>query len=80
VQGIAQAISFASLVGVGWGIPLIPLAIATFVGTGLFGAPLLPLEFSHGFVGSAGVVLGTTVLWALLLLVVDAQVATAAGV
>lgn len=47
VQGIAPAISFASLVGVGWGIPLLLLVVPTFVGGGL-----VPMEFSLGIISS----------------------------
>jgi len=55
VQGIAPAISFASLIGLGWGVPLLLLVVPTFIA----GGALLPIEFSLGIISSGVGAFGT---------------------
>lgn len=59
VQGTGPAISFATLIGVAWGVPLLVVVIPTFVGSNLAGGAFLPLEFSLSVVGSDVGALGT---------------------
>jgi simple sugar transport system permease protein len=59
VQGITPAIAFATLVAVIWAVPLILLVTLSFVGTSLFGAPVIPFEFSLLIVSSGVGAVGT---------------------
>ncbi|WP_459193003.1 ABC transporter permease subunit [Halosimplex sp. J119] len=52
IQGITPAITFASLVAVVWSIPLLAAVTLSFAGSSVFGAPLIPFEFSLFIVGS----------------------------